>query len=130
MASVKNRDTKPEVMFRKFLYSRGLRYRINYRIGKMRPDLFIRKFNLCVFIHGCFWHSHDGCKKSSIPKTNEKFWIDKLQANKSRDSLQVKKLHEKGFRVRVIWECAIKKTKHTSLDLNKFVGDAKYWELE
>ena len=130
MASVKNRDTKPEVMFRKFLYSRGLRYRINYRIGKIRPDLFLKKFNLCVFIHGCFWHSHVGCKKSSIPKTNEKFWVDKLQANKSRDALQVKNLHEKGFRVRVVWECAIKKKKHTSLDFNKFVGDAKYWELE
>lgn len=106
MSRIKGRDTKPEVVVRKYLYSRGFRYRVNTKIyGK--PDLVFTNKKIAVFVHGCFWHQH-GCSDTYRPKTNKKFWNNKLDQNIKRDKKVKKKLKEEGWETIYIWECEIK----------------------
>lgn len=108
MSKIKNRNTKPEVMVRKFLFDRGYRYRIkNDLFGK--PDLVINGKKLAVFIDGCFWHQHNNCKLSYMPKTNTDFWNQKLLRNKKRDKAVNEKLSSDGWRIMRLWECDIER---------------------
>lgn len=112
MAAIKGKDTKPEMIVRKYLFSRGLRYRVNDRKLPGSPDIVLKKYKTVVFIDGCFWHGHEGCKYYRLPKTNVDFWRHKIATNISRDYANSVDLRLAGWRVIRIWECEIKtKTK-------------------
>lgn len=108
MSCVKNKDTKPEVFIRKFIFSKGFRYRKNVKELPGCPDIVLPKYKTVIFVHGCFWHKHN-CKYASKPKTNVEFWNKKLNGNAKRDKKIMKKLTDLGWHILVIWECEIKK---------------------
>ncbi len=108
MAAIRNMDTAPEVYLRKKLYSLGIRYRKNYAAIEGHPDIWLGKYNVAVFVNGCFWHRHENCKYSYTPKTRVDYWNEKFEKNMARDRLVRKKLCEQGIRVLVVWECTLK----------------------
>ncbi|NLD47704.1 MAG: DNA mismatch endonuclease Vsr [Clostridiaceae bacterium] len=108
MSRIRSKDTKPEEIFRKYLFSHGLRYRKNDKRLPGTPDIVIKKYNTVIFIHGCFWHMHEGCKYFKYPSTNAEWWKMKLHKNKERDEKKIKELQSKGWNVIIIWECEIK----------------------
>ena len=108
MSRIKNKDTKPEEIVRKFLFSKGLRYRKNDKRYPGHPDIVLPKYRSIVFVHGCFWHLHENCRYAKLPSSNIEFWNKKLYGNKERDSVIQKKLIESGWRVFIIWECQLK----------------------
>lgn len=108
MARVKSKNTKPEVYLRKLLWHEGLRYRINYKDLPGKPDIYLPGHKTAIFVNGCFWHMHEGCKLSTIPKTNYDFWKEKLTGNAERDKKNYKKLKDLGINVVVVWGCEIK----------------------
>ena len=108
MSRIKGRDTKPEMIVRKFLFSKGLRYRINDKRLPGTPDIVLPKYKTVVFVNGCFWHGHKGCKYFVWPKNNSEFWKNKITDNIKRDKKNYKKLEESGWRVLIIWECEIR----------------------
>ena len=106
MSRVGQRDTQPELLLRSALHKAGLRYRLYDKSLPGSPDLTFRRFRCVVFVHGCFWHSH-GCYRSTVPKSRREFWKAKFHANKSRDERVMALLQEQGWRVLVVWECAL-----------------------
>jgi DNA mismatch endonuclease (patch repair protein) len=106
MRAIRDRDTKPEMLVRKFLWAKGLRYRLHVKSLPGKPDLVFPKYKTVVFVHGCFWHMH-GCKNFVWPKTRGEFWRAKLTANNARDSLTHLALRRAGWRVLVVWECRL-----------------------
>ena len=108
MSAIKNRDTKPELWFRKQLFTRGYRYRKNTGTIVGHPDIWLAKYRTAVFVHGCYWHRHKGCKYAYIPKSNLDFWNAKFQKNIERDESVKEKLRSQGIRVIIVWECSIK----------------------
>ena len=112
MAAIRGKDTKPEMIVRKYLFSRGLRYRINNRKLPGSPDIVLKKYKTVVFVDGCFWHGHKDCKYFRLPKSNVDFWRHKIAMNISRDYANNVDLKLAGWKVIRIWECEIKtKTK-------------------
>ena len=109
MSRIKGKDTKPEVLVRKYLFSKGLRFRKNDRRYPGTPDIVLPKYNTVVFVHGCFWHLHPGCKYAVLPSSNVEFWEKKLYGNHSRDKQNQDKLTAMGWNVIVVWECQLKK---------------------
>ena len=109
MSRIKGRDTKPELVVRKFLHSRGLRYRLHRKDLPGKPDLTLKKYQAVILIHGCFWHGHEGCSYFSVPKTNTEWWLSKIYSNKKRDKSARKSLESTGWKVIVIWECELRK---------------------
>lgn len=105
MSHIRCRDTKPEVFIRKALWKLGFRYRVNVKALPGKPDIVFPKYKTVVFVNGCFWHGHDGCKKYQIPETNRSFWIEKINANKFRDLKNASQLENSGWRIITIWEC-------------------------
>ena len=85
MAAIKGKDTKPEILVRKFLWARGFRYRLNHPRLPGKPDIVLRKYRTCILVNGCFWHGHEGCKYCVVPKSNTQFWQDKIRRNRERD---------------------------------------------
>ena len=112
MARIKSKNTSPEIYLREILWNKGFRYLKNYKKLPGTPDIFIIRYNTVIFVNGCFWHMHEGCKNSNIPSSNREFWIKKLQGNVERDRKNYQKLHEKGIKVLVVWECVIRKMKY------------------
>lgn len=108
MAAIKGRDTKPEITVRKYLFSRGLRYRVNVKKLPGSPDIVLKKYGAVVFIDGCFWHGHKECKYYKLPSTNVDFWKTKIAKNITRDYVNNVDLELDGWRVIRIWECEIK----------------------
>ncbi len=108
MAAIKGKGTKPEMIVRKYLFSRGLRYRVNNRKLPGSPDIVLKKYNTVVFIDGCFWHGHEGCKYYRLPKNNVDFWRHKIIMNIARDYANNVDLRLAGWRVIRVWECDIK----------------------
>lgn len=108
MSRIKGKNTKPELLVRKFLYSHGVRYRIHSTLPG-RPDIVIKKRGIILFINGCFWHGHTSCKDSGIPKSNTAFWQNKINGNMERDKRNRLKLEKEGWRVFTVWECEINK---------------------
>ena len=108
MSQIKGKDTKPEVVVRKFLFSKGLRYRKNYNKLPGLPDVVFPKYRTVVFINGCFWHGHQDCKYSRLPHTNKDFWEAKINSNILRDKTQHSMIREMGWQVIVIWTCELK----------------------
>jgi DNA mismatch endonuclease, patch repair protein len=108
MSKIKGKETKPEILIRKFLFSEGFRYRINDERYPGKPDLVLPKYKTVIFIHGCFWHGHEGCKASKLPATNAEFWEKKISDNIVRDRKNVEKLEDEGWNVITVWQCEIK----------------------
>jgi len=105
MRLVKSKDTKPEMRVRRGLFALGLRYRLHDNNLPGKPDIVFKKYKIAVFVHGCFWHRHIGCKKNRTPKTNTVFWEKKFAANVSRDKIVLSQYEKLGWTVFVIWEC-------------------------
>lgn len=129
MSGIKSRDTKPEILVRKMLFTLGFRYRLNQKISGFRPDIVLRKYNTCIFIHGCFWHRHEGCKLASHPKSNSEFWEKKFTANTNRDKKAILTLKEEGWRVGIIWECAVRSGEFSKFDFDKAFRHLTFWEV-
>jgi DNA mismatch endonuclease (patch repair protein) len=108
MSQIHSKDTKPEIIVRKWLWHNGYRYRLHRKDLPGKPDIVFTKYKAVIFVHGCFWHSHN-CKYGSRPKTNRDFWNKKLRNNIERDEMNIKKLIELHWRVLVLWECEIMK---------------------
>lgn len=108
MAAVRQRDTKPELTLRKALHRLGYRYRVNQRRLPGSPDLVFAGRQAVIFVHGCFWHDHAGCKFSTKPKSQVEFWAEKFRTNKARDRRNYATLKADGWKTLVIWECALK----------------------
>lgn len=111
MGRVRQRDTKPEVLVRSLLHRLGLRFTIGSRLNRTlpgRPDVVLPRHRTVVFVHGCFWHAHAGCKAFKIPSTRAAFWREKFRANRKRDRIVISKLEELGWRVVVVWSCELK----------------------
>jgi len=111
MSRIKSKGTKPEILVRKYLFSKGFRYRLNVKSLPGTPDIVLAKYKTAIFIHGCFWHGHENCKYYVIPKTRGKWWLNKIAHNKTLDVENLAKLKAKGWNVLVIFECELKKDK-------------------
>ncbi len=108
MSKIKNKDSKIELLVRKWVYSKGIRYRKNSRLIPGTPDISIFKYKIAVYINGCFWHGHENCRLFRQPQTNADFWEKKIKANKERDARNYRSLVENGWHVFQIWECDLK----------------------
>ena len=111
MSRIKGKNTKPEEMVRKYLFSNGFRYRKNVSNLPGKPDIVLPKYKTCVFVNGCFWHGHEGCRYFVWPKSNENFWKDKITKNRERDQRNYTLLEQMGWNVLLVWECQLKKDK-------------------
>lgn len=111
MSRIRSKNTRPEIIVRKFLFSHGFRYRLHNTKLPGKPDLVLKKLRAVVFVHGCFWHSHIGCRFFVIPKTRTEWWRGKLKKNAQRDFDNACKLKKAGWRVIVVWTCLLGKDK-------------------
>lgn len=111
MASIRGKDTRPELLLRRALHRRGLRYRLHGGNLPGRPDLVLPRFQAVLFVHGCFWHRHESCRYATTPATRVEFWQAKFDANVARDIRNQHDLAEMGWRVGIVWECTTKKRK-------------------
>ena len=111
MAAIHGKNTKPEVMVRKWLWSHGYRYRLNHPRLPGKPDIVMRKYRTCIFVNGCFWHGHEGCPYYTVPKTNTDFWDNKVRRNRERDLKVQHELAAMGWHSITIWECELKPVK-------------------
>lgn len=108
MSGIRGKNTKPELLVRKALFSAGFRFRLHCRKLPGVPDIVLPKHRVAVFVNGCYWHRHDGCKFFKLPSTRVEFWKEKLNGNKKRDLLKSSALQAAGWRVLIIWECAVR----------------------
>lgn len=108
MSAIRGKNTKPEIVVRKFLFGRGFRYRLNHPRLPGHPDIVLRKYRTVIFVNGCFWHGHDNCKYYRLPKTNVDFWRKKVERNKKRDVEEQRQLATMGWHCITIWECQLK----------------------
>lgn len=123
MSAIKGKNTKPELIIRKFLFSQGFRYRLNVSKLPGKPDIVLSKYKTVIFVNGCFWHLHN-CKYFVYPKQNANFWQNKLNGNVERDNRNYNNLMAAGWKVIVIWECELKKDKREET-LNNLIADIK-----
>lgn len=108
MSHIRSKDTVPEVVLRMELFRRGFRFRKNVRSLPGTPDIVLPKFRTCIFVNGCFWHGHRGCRYYTLPKSNTAFWRDKVRRNRERDALNVQNLESLSWSVITVWECELK----------------------
>lgn len=108
MSHVKSKNTKPEVLVRRFLFAHGFRFRLYRKDLPGKPDIVLPKYKTAIFINGCFWHGHENCKYAKLPETNHKFWLNKINGNVQRDITTSDRLAEMGWRVFTIWQCELK----------------------
>ena len=125
MSRIKGKDTKPEILVRKYLFARGFRYRKN--VGKMpgHPDIVLPKYRAVVFVHGCFWHGHENCRYARIPSTNISFWEQKIRSNRERDAKTAARLLKEGWNVIVVWQCELKNKAEREITLVKIENRIK-----
>lgn len=109
MSRIRSKDTKPELLVRKFLHAHGFRYRLHVKDLPGKPDIVLPKYKTVIFVHGCFWHGHDECKYYVPPKTRRDWWLNKINGNKVKDEIAKQYLLKKGWNVIYIWECELKK---------------------
>lgn len=119
MAAIKGKDTKPEMIVRKYLFSRGLRFRVQVRKLPGTPDIVLPKYKTAIFVNGCFWHGHEGCKYFRLPKSNVEFWKEKIERNIERDKESMQALFDLGWKVVRVWECELRNKANREETLNK-----------
>lgn len=119
MAAVKGKDTKPEMIVRKYLFSRGLRFRVQVRKLPGTPDIVLPKYKTAIFVNGCFWHGHEGCKYFRLPKSNVEFWKEKIERNIERDRESMQALLDLGWKIIRVWECELRNKANREDTLNK-----------
>lgn len=124
MSRIRGKDTKPEMLVRKFLHANGFRYRVHVKKLPGKPDIVLKKYSTVIFINGCFWHGHHGCRYFVMPKTRTKFWAEKIHRNQEKDRKTVKELKEDGWNLITLWECELKKDKRDKT-LNDLVLEIK-----
>ena len=124
MSKISGKNTKPEILVRKFLFSKGFRYRINVKTLPGKPDIVLPKYKTVIFINGCFWHGHS-CKKGKLPSSNIDFWKEKISNNKLRDDKNSDLLIKLGWKVIIIWQCEVSKIDNRIKILNKLLEDIK-----
>ena len=124
MSKISGKNTKPEILVRKFLFSKGFRYRINVKTLPGKPDIVLPKYKTIIFVNGCFWHGHN-CKKGKLLSSNTDFWKEKISNNKSRDAKNSDLLVKLGWKVIIIWQCEISKIDNRTKILNKLLEDIK-----
>lgn len=110
MSGIRGKNTKPELVLRKALHAAGFRYRLHVKNLPGKPDLVFPKYKAVIFVHGCFWHGHD-CRYFKLPASNREFWSAKIRANRKRDEQDKERLTEAGWRVLIVWECALRGSK-------------------
>ena len=111
MSQIKGKDTKPEFIVRKYLHANKFRFRLHSKNLPGKPDIVLRKYNTVIFIHGCFWHGHEGCKYFVIPKTRTQWWLDKINRNRTKDIENIQSHKKNGWKIITIWECELKKAR-------------------
>ena len=115
MSAIKGKNSRGELRVRKFLHRAGFRYRLHESGLPGKPDIVLPRFNAVVFVHGCFWHQHRGCKEGRLPKSNVRFWRTKLDGNVRRDFRNVRRLRRQGLRVFIVWECDLSEARLSRL---------------
>ncbi len=123
MSKIRGKETKPEILVRKYLFSKGFRYRLHDEKLPGKPDIVLPKYRTAIFIHGCFWHGHLGCKRAKLPTTNTEFWEKKISANIERDKRNIEKLKSEGWNVIVVWQCEIASTKKREVRLERLIEE-------
>jgi DNA mismatch endonuclease, patch repair protein len=108
MSRIRAKDTKPEMLVRRFLHAQGFRYKLHDKTLPGKPDLVLPKYKTVIFIHGCFWHGHEGCRYYVIPKTRTDWWLSKISTNKTNDSKAEQKLMKEQWKIIILWECDLK----------------------
>jgi len=109
MSGIRSTNTKPEVLTRQALHRLGYRYRLDSRIGKIKPDIVLRRHKAAIFVHGCYWHQHENCKLAYSDRSYSDKWLKKFDDNRARDKRVIRQLHEEGWRIAILWECATRK---------------------
>lgn len=115
MSRIRSGNTKPEILVRKYLFSQGFRYRLHEKSLPGKPDIVLKKYNTVIFVHGCFWHAHEGCRYFVVPKTRTEWWTNKLEGNIQKDKRNISQLKKAGWKVIIIWECKLKKNSEDTL---------------
>jgi len=123
MSRIRGKNTTPELIVRKLVYSMGYRYRLHYAKLPGKPDLVFLGRKKVIFVHGCFWHGHEGCPKGKLPNTRLDYWRPKLEENKKRDALKQNKLKELGWQILIIWQCELKYIDVLKLKISYFMQD-------
>ena len=118
MAAIKGKDTKPEMIIRKYLFSKGLRFRVHVKKLAGSPDIVLPKYKTVIFVNGCFWHGHEGCKYFHLPKSNVKFWKGKIERNIERDRESIHTLLDLGWKVICVWDCELRNKQTREKTLN------------
>lgn len=108
MSRIKGKDTKPEMLVRRYLHAQGYRYRLHVKDMPGKPDIVLPKYKTVIFIHGCFWHGHEGCKYYVVPKTRTDWWLNKINTNIANDNKAVAALQQAGWKIITLWECELK----------------------
>ncbi len=119
MAAVKGKDTKPEMIVRKYLFSRGMRFRVQVRKLPGNPDIVLPKYKTVILVNGCFWHGHEDCKYFRLPKSNVEFWKEKIGRNIERDRESMQALLDLGWKIIRVWECELRNKANREDTLNK-----------
>lgn len=121
MSKIRKTDTKPEIVVRKYLFKNGFRFRIHVKQLKGNPDIVLKKYKTVIFVNGCFWHAHKGCKHNKPPKSNINYWVPKIKGNVERDKNNKKSLAAQGWKVLTVWECELE-DKSSDITLEKLIN--------
>ncbi|WP_312218746.1 very short patch repair endonuclease [Brevundimonas sp.] len=116
MSGIRGADTRPELLVRRHLHAAGFRFRLHARALRGRPDLVLPRWKAAIFVHGCFWHRHPGCRYATTPATRPEFWREKFERNLQRDAAVRVALEDEGWRVATVWECALRRDPAQTLD--------------
>jgi len=122
MSQIRGKDTKPEMLVRRFLHSKGFRYKLHDKTLPGKPDIVLPKYKTVIFVHGCFWHGHEDCKYFVVPKTRTEWWLEKIRKNRENDSFAMESLRNLGWNVLIVWECDIKTSAIQLTALDKIVS--------
>lgn len=109
MSRIRSKDTKPEMLVRKYLFANGFRYRLHVKNLPGKPDIVLPKWRTIIFVHGCFWHGHQGCRYFVVPKTRTAWWLNKIEGNRKRDQENLRRLRQDSWKVLAIFECGLRK---------------------
>tara|TARA_R110002049_G_scaffold281350_1_gene460909 strand:+ start:5669 stop:6103 length:435 start_codon:yes stop_codon:yes gene_type:complete len=122
MSGIGGKDTKPELLLRRGLHARGFRFRLHDKRLPGKPDLVLSKFKAAIFVHGCFWHRHEGCRYATTPSTRPEFWSEKFATNVERDARNEAAVRDLGWRIAIVWECSLKRPVREAA-----INDVVFW---